>query len=170
MSGEKNNSNEEHSELFERNKNLAKGYGKLMNDFINDIPRAIMTFNADMGEKGLKAMTLVKSFIDGYKDAKKEEKPNEVTQKLPTNYEAGKNILIVSDLEELHINKEDIIGAGKPVSFRNIKRLVLEEVDLDTLNNIDSITNVEELVIPPNINKVLLLQKCKLVKKITVLK
>ena len=170
MSGEKNNSNEEHSELYERNKKLAKGYGKLMNDFTNDIPRAMMTFGADMGDKGLKAMSLVKSFIDGYKDGKKEEKPIEVTQKSFVGNEAVKNILIVSDMEELHINKNDIIGAGKPVSFRNIKRLVLEDVDQDTLNNIDSITDVEELVIPPNINKVLLLQKCKSIKKITVSK
>lgn len=170
MSGEKNNSNEEHSELYESNKKLAKSYGKLMNDFTNDIPRAMMTFGRDMGDKGLKAMSLVKSFIDGYKDAKKEEKPIEVVQKLPTDNEAGKNILIVSDMEELRISKEDIIGAGKPVSFRNIKRLVLENVDLNTLNNIDSITNVEELVIPPNINKVLLLQKCKSIKKITMSK
>ena len=164
MSRENNSLNEGHSELYERNKKLAKGYGKMINDLINDMPRAMMTFSSDMGEKGLKAMSLVKSFIDGY--TKKEE--NEANQKL-TN-ETAKDVLIISDIEELHISKEDITTASKPVSFRNIKRLVLEDLDLNALNNIDSIINVEELVIPQSINKVLLLQKCKSIKKVIVSK
>jgi len=90
-----------------------------------------------------------KSFIEGFNEAKK-------------------NIVIISDLESIEVKKEELVSFGKPVSFRNIGKLVLVDIDQDTFNTfIDSIISVNELVIPRNLNKFFVLQKCKFVKKIT---
>lgn len=87
-----------------------------------------------------------KSFIMGYEDAKK-------------------NVTVISDLDELTVTKEEIIQSGKMLSFRNIKKLTLD-IDQNTLNYIDSIIGVEDLIIPSTLNKIVLLEKCKFVKKI----
>jgi len=142
-------------DLYERISNIARNSGKTVGDVINDAMRTFLAFSGKVGEKldeaTQKAIGVGKSFVEGYN-------------------EAGKNILIVSDMEELHINKNEIASVGKLVSFRNIKRLVLEDVDQDTINRyIDSIISVDELVVPSSVNKLLILPKCKFVKKITVM-
>lgn len=142
-------------DLYERVVKMARDSGKTVGEVINDAIRTFLAFSGKVGQKidetTQKAIGIGKAFVEGYN-------------------EAGKNILIISDLEELHVNKNEIISAGKPISFRDIKRLVLEDIDQDTINNyIDSIISVDELVVPPSVNKLLLLQKCKFVKKITVM-
>lgn len=68
--------------------------------------------------------------------------------------------MIISDIEELEANKNEIMSLGKPVLFRNIRKLVLEDVDDLTLDRyIDSIVSVDELVIPRSLNKFKVLQK-----------
>ncbi|BDC17760.1 hypothetical protein [Acidianus sp. HS-5] len=90
-----------------------------------------------------------KSFVQGFEEAKKD-------------------LVVISDVEELTVTRDEILQAGKPISFRNIKRLTLN-IDQDTLNFVDSIIGVDELIIPPTINKIILLQKCKFVKKISTI-
>jgi len=163
MSNDNNNENEKKivtvrgvdKDLYERISNIARSSGKTVGDVINDAMRTFLAFSGKVGEKideaTMKAIGVGKSFVEGYN-------------------EAGKNILIVSDMEELHINKNEIVSVGKLLSFRNIKRLVLEDVDQDTINRyIDSIISVDELVVPSSVNKLLILPKCKFVKKITVM-
>lgn len=135
--------------------NIARNSGKTVGEVMN---QAMMTFLGIAGKVGekideatQKTISVGKAFIEGYN-------------------EAGKNIFIVSDLEELRITKNEIVSLGKPVSFRNIKRLILDDIDQQTIDTyIDSIISVDEVVVPSTINKLLLLQKCKFVKKITVL-
>ncbi|MEM3221778.1 MAG: hypothetical protein QXD56_07500, partial [Saccharolobus sp.] len=77
------------------------------------------------------------------------------------------DFIVISDIDELTINKEELIEAGKPVLFRNIKRLTLLGItDQEISNNIQEINGVDELIVPPNINKIKLLQKCRMVKRI----
>ena len=82
--------------------------------------------------------------------------------------EGRKDVVVISDVEELTVTRDEILQVGKPVSFRNIKKLILN-IDQDTLNYVDSIIGVDELVIPSTINKIILLQKCKFVKKISTI-
>lgn len=142
-------------DLYERITNIARNSGKTVGEVINESIRTFLAFGGKIGEKidesTQKVLYIGKSFIEGYK-------------------EAGKELIIISDLEELHLNKNEIMSAGKPISFRNIKKLVLEDVDQDTINKyIDSIISVDEVVVPSSINKLTLLPKCKFVKKITVI-
>ncbi|QIW25221.1 hypothetical protein EWF20_14425 [Sulfolobus sp. S-194] len=142
-------------DLYERMVNIARNSGKTVGEVMN---QAMMTFLGLAGKVGekiddatQKAINVGKAFVEGYN-------------------EAGKNIFIVSDLEELRITKNEIIGLGKPISFRNIKRLILDDIDQQTIEQyIDSIITVDEVVVPSSINKLLLLQKCRFVKRITTI-
>ena len=142
-------------DLYERILQIARNSGRTVGEVINDAIRTFLAFSeriqGKIDETTQRAIGIGKAFIEGYN-------------------EAGKEIIIISDLEELHVNKNEIISAGKPVSFRDIKKLVLEDIDQDIINKyIDSIISVDELVVPSSVNKLLLLQKCKFVKKITVM-
>lgn len=142
-------------DLYERMVNVARNSGKTVGEVMN---QAMMTFLGVAGRVGekideatQKTISVGKAFIEGY---------NEV----------GKNIYVVSDLEELRVSKNEIMTLGKPVSFRNIRRLILDDIDQQTINQyIDSIISVDEVVVPSSINKLFLLLKCKFVKKITTL-
>ncbi|BAB67558.1 hypothetical protein [Sulfurisphaera tokodaii] len=142
-------------DLYERMVNVARNSGKTVGEVMN---QAMMTFLGLAGKVGekideatQKAINVGKAFVEGYN-------------------EAGKNIFIVSDLEELRITKNEIIGLGKPVSFRNIKRLILDDIDQQTIDQyIDSIITVDEVVVPSSVNKLLLLQKCKFVKRVVTI-
>ncbi|MBB5254726.1 hypothetical protein [Sulfurisphaera ohwakuensis] len=142
-------------DLYERMVNIARNSGKTVGEVMN---QAMMTFLGLAGKVGekideatQKAINVGKAFVEGYN-------------------EAGKNIFIVSDLEELRITKNEIIGLGKPVSFRNIKRLILDDIDQQTIDQyIDSIITVDEVVVPSSVNKLLLLQKCKFVKRVVTI-
>lgn len=90
-----------------------------------------------------------KSFVQGFEDAKKD-------------------VVVISDVEESSVTKKEILQVGKPISFRNIKKLTLN-IDQEVLSYVDSIIGVDELVIPPTINKITFLQKCKFMKKISTI-
>ena len=142
-------------DLYERIIQVARDSGRTVGEVINDAIRTFLAFSeriqGKIDETTQKAIGIGKAFVEGYN-------------------EAGRNILIISDLEELRVNKNEIVSAGKPISFRNIKKLILEDIDQDTINNyIDSIISVDELVVPSSVNKLLLLPKCKFVKKITAM-
>lgn len=139
------------SSLYEKAIITARQTGKTVGDVVN---QALSTFlgltdkAADKLDKLISgAKDVGKSFVEGYEDSKK-------------------NLIIISDLDELTLNKEEILQENKIISFRNIRKLQLN-IDQDCLKNIDSIIAVDELIIPKGINKISLLSKCKFVKKIT---
>lgn len=139
------------SSLYEKAVIMARQTGKTVGDIVNQALSAFLGV-ADKAANTLDkivtgAKDVGKSFIEGYEDSKK-------------------NLIIISNLEELSINKDEIIQEGKSVSFRNIRKLQLN-IDQETLKYIDSIIGVDELIIPKGINKIALLTKCKFVKKIT---
>ena len=141
------------SDLYNRVVNLSRQSGKTVGEIMN---QAMSTFLGLVGKAGekideavFKARETGKAFIEGFNEAKKD-------------------VVIISDIEELEANKNEITSLGKPVLFRNIKKLVLEDIDEPTLDRyIDSIVSVDELVIPRSLNKFKVLQKCKFVKRIT---
>jgi len=62
-----------------------------------------------------------------------------------------------------------MMQTSKPIAFKGIKKLSLVNIsDDDVEKYIQEISDVDELIIPPNINKLKLLQKCRRVKKIIV--
>ncbi|MFP3233494.1 MAG: hypothetical protein RXR08_07330 [Sulfolobaceae archaeon] len=141
------------SDLYNRIVNLSRQSGKTVGEIMN---QAMITFLGLAGKAGekiddavFKARETGRAFIEGFNEAKKD-------------------VVIISDIEELEANKNEITSLGKPVLFRNIKKLVLEDIDEPTLDRyIDSIVSVDELVIPRSLNKFKVLQKCKFVKRIT---
>lgn len=141
-------------ELYKKAVVTAKQTGKTVGEVINQALKNFFTVTESATRTVTTAVSHVtetgKAFIEGFK-------------------EAGKDVVEVADIEELTIDKEELIGIGKPVSFRNVKRLVLRNVTQEDVDKyIYSIVGVDEIVIPPTVNKLKLLQKCRLVKKITV--
>lgn len=141
------------SDLYNRIVNLSRQSGKTVGEIMNQAMSTFLGLAGKAGEKidnaVYKARETGRAFIEGFNEVKKD-------------------VVIISDIEELEANKNEIMSLGKPVLFRNIKKLVLEDVDDDTLDRyIDSIVSVDELVIPRSLNKFKVLQKCKFVKRIT---
>ncbi|AWR97428.1 hypothetical protein DFR86_07610 [Acidianus sulfidivorans JP7] len=139
------------SSLYEKAVVTARQTGKTVGDIVNQALSSFLGLADTAEEKFDKLLTGVKdtgkSFIEGYKESKK-------------------NLLIISNVDELTINKDEILRSNNIISFRNIRKLQLN-IDEETLKYIDSIIGVDELIIPKGINKILLLSKCKFVKKIT---
>ncbi|BCU70186.1 hypothetical protein [Stygiolobus caldivivus] len=141
------------SDLYTRIVNLSRQSGKTVGEIMNQAMSTFLGIAGKAGEKlddaVYKARETGRAFIEGFNEAKKD-------------------VVIVSDVEELNANKNEIVAMGKPVSFRNIKKLVLEDIDDTTFDKyIDSIISVDELVIPRSLNKFKVLQKCRFVKRIT---
>ena len=141
------------SDLYSRIVNLSRQSGKTVGEIMNQAMSTFLGLAGKAGEKiddaAFKAKETGKAFIEGFNEARK-------------------IVVIISDIEELEANKNEITSLGKPVLFRNIKKLVLEDIDEPTLDRyIDSIVSVDELVIPRSLNKFKVLQKCKFVKRIT---
>ncbi|QKQ99196.1 hypothetical protein GWK48_01205 [Metallosphaera tengchongensis] len=141
------------SKLYERIVKLAHDTGKTvgeltnqaMSQFLSAVAEAEMiTYNVKDSIKNTG-----KAFIDGFNESKK-------------------NVLVISNIGELTVYKSEIISSNKIISFRNIGKLSLPDLDQETLDKyIDSLVYIDELVIPPSINKILLMQKAKFIKKIS---
>lgn len=85
--------------------------------------------------------------------------PGELSRRIPAS---------IDGLEELTVEGSEIKELGRPVIFRNIKKLVLK-IDREALSNIIAIDGCEELVIPRDLPKLEVLSKCSGVKKISFL-
>ncbi|MFP3204970.1 MAG: hypothetical protein RXS23_06035 [Metallosphaera yellowstonensis] len=143
------------SRLYEKLVKMARDTGRTvgeltnqaMSQFLSTLSEAeMLTYNIKDGVK-----STGKAFLDGFNETKKD-------------------VIIISNLGEVVITKAELNSAGRPVSFRNITKLVFPDMDQDTADKfIDSIISVDEVAIPPNVNKLMLLRKCRFVKKITVL-
>lgn len=141
------------SKLYERLVNLARETGKTVGEVTN---QAIGNFLSAISEAEMITSNVKdsikstgKAFIDGFNESKR-------------------NVLVVSNIGEITVFKSEIISTGRPVSFRNIGKLILPDIDQDTLERyVDSIISVDELVVPPSINKLMITRKARFVKRIT---
>lgn len=143
-------------DLYKKAVLLARETGRNVGDIVNQALKSFLSITENATRTVSTAITHVtntgKEFVQGLK-------------------EAGKEVIVISDLKEVEVDREELINLGKPASFRNIDRLVLTNITQEDIDKyIDSIILVKEVVVPPTINKLKLLQKCKFVDKVTVLK
>ncbi|AEB94823.1 hypothetical protein [Metallosphaera cuprina] len=141
------------SKLYERLVNVARDTGRTVGEITNQAISNFLTLvsEAEMITYNVKdgIKSTGKAFLEGINESKKD-------------------VIVVSNIGEVTVFKLEMISAKKPVSFRNIGKLILPDLDEETLEHyVDSIISVDELVIPPSINKLTLMRKTKFVKRIS---
>jgi radical SAM superfamily enzyme with C-terminal helix-hairpin-helix motif len=85
--------------------------------------------------------------------------PGELSKRIPAS---------IGDIEELAVEDKDVKELGRPIIFKNIKKLTLR-ISRESLSNIIAIDGCEELVIPKDLPKLEVLSKCSGVKRISFL-
>lgn len=136
--------------LYRKLTEIARNSGKTVGEVANQAFRIFLELSNTAKQTASGVIESGKSFLEGFK-------------------EGMGNFIVISDIDELTVNKEELAEAGKPIIFRNIKRLTLLGVtDVDIANYVQEINNVDELIVPPNINKIKLSQKCRMVRRIVV--
>jgi|ECHhosMinimDraft_1075155.scaffolds.fasta_scaffold00009_47 hypothetical protein len=141
---------EVYNEVVRLSREIGKSVGEITNQALtlflsiaNEASRAISSVGGGVVETG-------KAFIEGFRESRKD-------------------ITIISNIDEMEISKDELISYGKPISFRNIKRLTFTDIDQNTFENyIDSLISIEELVIPSSVNKLKLLQRSRFIKRIVI--
>ena len=86
--------------------------------------------------------------------------------------EAERNDYKIENLDALSISKIDLESLNKPISFSDIKSIVIEDdVNLSIFKKyVVDIRNVDNLTIPSTLPKLLVLTKCNKIKCITISK
>lgn len=160
---QENNSNEEKKtvtirgidkKLYEMATETARKTGKTVGEVVNESLRLFFTATGKLGQVADETVSRVyglkDSLIAGFKEGKGE-------------------VQVVSNVDELVVTKDEIASLGKKVAFQNVRRLVLQDLtDEDVENYIAYIINVDELVVPKNVNKLKLLSKGRMIKRVTV--
>ncbi|WP_016731756.1 hypothetical protein [Saccharolobus islandicus] len=136
--------------IYRKLTEIARSSGKTIGEVTNQAFRTFLDLSDAAKRTASGVVESGKTFIEGFK-------------------EGIGNLIIISDIDELSVNKEEMMQTGKPIAFKGIKKLSLVNIsDDDVEKYIQEISDVDELIIPPNINKLKLLQKCRRVKKIIV--
>ncbi|MET1101893.1 MAG: hypothetical protein ABWW69_05400 [Pyrodictiaceae archaeon] len=135
-------------ELYEELVRLARETGKSIGDLVN-LSMKLLLSNIRLG---------LESF------SKKIEEAKEAVEERIEEQES----VVVSGVEELEVTARDLEAAPKPVVFRGLRRLVIgRDVPIDLFNEkVRSIIAVDEVVVPKDYPKLLVAQKCRLVKRI----
>ncbi|MCI2414118.1 MAG: hypothetical protein MPF33_02510 [Candidatus Aramenus sp.] len=134
-------------ELYNRLNELAKRTGKTVGELTNQAYKIFLGVTDTAKKVAITAVESGKSLVEGFKETAE--------------------IVTVSDVDEIEITKDEIRGLDKPVAFRNVKKLVFVGIDDSDLEKIKEIVGVDEVVIPKGVNKIKLLQKCRMVKRVT---
>ncbi len=136
--------------LYRKLSEIARNSGKTVGEVTNQAFKTFIDLSNAAKHTASSVIESGKTFVEGFREGVGE-------------------LITISDIDELTINKEELMSAGKPIVFRNIKKLTLIGI---TDNDIDAyireIYGVDELIIPPGVNKIKILQKCRMVKKITI--
>ncbi len=147
---------EETKETEEEQRNVSiKGVSKDLYQRINEIAHET---GKTMGEITNDAYKVFASTIDGAKSVSKSF--------ITGAWETGAQV--IANLNELEISGDDLNDFKRKVLFRNIKKLIITEVnDEDIRKKVHSFVHIDELVIPENVKKATVLTKCTYVSKIT---
>lgn len=147
---------EEENEQAEENRNVSiKGVSKDLYKRINEIAHDT---GKTMGEITNEAYKVFASTLDGAKTVSKSF--------ISGAWETGVQIIV--NLKELEISGDELKDFKRKVLFRNINRLVLQDVtDEDIQKRIHSFVHIDELVVPRSIKKAVVLTKCTYVSRIT---
>ncbi|WP_338598613.1 hypothetical protein V6M85_08040 [Sulfolobus tengchongensis] len=136
--------------IYRKLTEIARTSGKTVGEVANQAFRTFLDVTETAKRTASGVIESGKTFIEGFK-------------------EGIGNILVISDIDELSINREELMEAGKPIVFRNIKRLNLVGLTNEDIDKyIQEISGVDELIVSPNVNKIKLSQKCRMVKRIIV--
>ena len=79
------------------------------------------------------------------------------------------NVLVISDISELTVSSSDLKSVDKPIVFKNIEKLVFTDDVTPELfsNKVKMIRSCGEVVVPKTIPKLLVLSKCRRVRRIS---
>lgn len=126
-------------DLYRRINSLAKEMGETIGEVTNDAYRLLASTMDG-------AVNVSKSFVDGAR---------------------GSSVQVISNIDELTLTGKDIREFTKKVSFRNIKVLTLTDLDDQVLEEkVQGFIHIDELRIPKDIKKSMVLPKCNFVSKI----
>ncbi len=139
------------SDLYDKAAEVARRTGKTIGDIVNESLKLFL----DLTE-GLR--TNLQPIVSGAKEASR-------------MIEAGISTLapvMITGLDELEVSKEDLEQFGKRVIFSDIDKLYFtDDVDSETLEKyVAMIRNCEEVRVPKNISKLLVLSRCRDVGKL----
>jgi hypothetical protein len=141
--------------LYEMATETARKTGKTVGEVVNESLRLFFVATGKITELADEAAARIAGLKESFESGLKESKGE---------------VQVISNVDELAISRAELESLGKRVSFQNIKRLVLEDLTEDDVEkHVHSIINVDELVVPKGVNKLKVLAKCKLVRKITTL-
>ncbi|TRM84040.1 hypothetical protein DJ531_02680, partial [Sulfolobus sp. A20-N-F6] len=125
--------------LYRKLSEIARNSGKTVGEVTNQAFKTFIDLSNTAKQTASSIIESGKTFVEGFREGVGE-------------------LITISDIDELIINKEELMSAGKPIVFKNIKRLTLTGI---TDNDIDAyireIYGVDELIIPSGINKIKLL-------------
>ncbi|MCH4814712.1 MAG: hypothetical protein QXY87_10045 [Saccharolobus sp.] len=136
--------------IYRKLTEIARSSGKTIGEVTNQAFKTFLDISDAAKRTASGVVESGKTFIEGFK-------------------EGMGNLIIISDIDELSVNKEEIMQTGKPIAFKGIKKLNLVGISDDDIEKyIQEISDVDELIIPPSVNKLKLLQKCRRVKRVVV--
>jgi len=126
-------------DLYKRINALAKEMGQTIGEVTNDAYR-LLSSTMDG------AVNISKNFVEGARNS---------------------NLQIIANIDELTLKGEEIKEFSRKVSFRNIKVLTLTDIDDQTVESkIHGFVDIDELRIPKELKKSIILPKCSFVSKI----
>ncbi|MGC9105058.1 MAG: hypothetical protein ACP5HQ_01335 [Thermoprotei archaeon] len=141
--------------LYEMAAETARKTGKTVGEVVNESLRLFFSATGKLSEIAdetvAKLAGLKESFESGLRESKGE-------------------VQVISNVDEISVRRAELESLGKKVSFQNVKRLVLEDLtDEDIEKYIHSIVNVDEVVVPKGVNRLKLLTKGRLIRKVTTM-
>jgi|BEDMetMinimDraft_2_1075160.scaffolds.fasta_scaffold01002_8 hypothetical protein len=137
--------------LYNKILEVARSSGKTVGEIVNQSFKSFLELSNTAKKTITGAIESGKTFIGGVK-------------------EGMGNIVLISDIEELTISKQELNEISKPIAIRNVKRLNISELSQEEIDKyIQEITNVDEIIVSEKINKIKLFQKCKKIKRISVM-
>lgn len=136
--------------IYRKLTEIARSSGKTIGEVTNQAFKTFLDISDAAKRTASGVVESGKTFIEGFK-------------------EGMGNLIIISDIDELSVNKEEIMQTSKPIAFKGIKKLSLVGISDDDIEKyIQEISDVDELIIPSSVNKLKLLQKCRRVKRVVV--
>jgi|ECHvirMinimDraft_2_1075157.scaffolds.fasta_scaffold00687_2 hypothetical protein len=135
-------------DLYDRALALSRQTGKTVGQVINDaLSNLLNTFDSTVN----KVQEVGRAFVEGMQEGRGE-------------------LIVISNVDELEVTRDELTSLGKQVLFRNVRRLILtEDVDRETFEKyVNSIVQVDELIVRnKSLSKLAVLQRCRFVKKVT---
>ncbi len=131
-------------DLYERVSALARETGRTVGELVNEAMKFLLVATG-------KAAEVSKQFVEGYREVAK----------------VGKDVEVVSGVEELEVTSKDLASMDKPVEFRNIRRLIFRDVPYSLFEEkVAKIVLCDTLVVPRDYPKLRVAKKCVMVKRI----